>query len=532
MVKNKIFAVSIVLALIVLAAAITLSVPVATASEYNRYVTSVLNDPNLGNYTYLEKPGFPVYISNGSILIGQNYTIICPLQAGHSYHVYCYGAWINLGSNPKTDYNIYVYDPQGNLVSEHTQAAGLPEHLGTTVNDAYFVPQYTGNYSWVIVNDPRTSHGSEQATFMIIEHVDCDQWYSQYVEGYSGNTTQYYTNWAYDFTTNSSNIVIYVNVPQTLDMYEGRLYLMTGQTSFMLNNVPLPVETGLYGNGTGVGGYNMDTGTYQGVASASCEYHGQDTIINYTTTDTSTNTYHLVLMGETDSGTVNFMVKTNFNSSLTPISTPSAITPDKEAVVTYNASSANIENAVLNYSIDGWNTTKQLNMDLNGTVCNATIPQQMAGTLVQYTIAGVDVYENNLSASGNFTVKNLASFSDFTATSTLTVGSNVTFTGKISVPDAQVFITILSTRSVDNVTCIAKDDGSFSVTYKPQASGQYEVQASFLGDNKTYYGMSETSLVTVNEPSFTVKYGLYIGLGIIGAMAAICAVLFIRSRRE
>ena len=76
--------------------------------EYQRYVHTYLNSGDLGNWTYVEKPVFPVQINTSQISIGQNWSIVCPLSAGHSYHVYCYGAWVNMGPAPKTDYDIYV----------------------------------------------------------------------------------------------------------------------------------------------------------------------------------------------------------------------------------------------------------------------------------------------------------------------------------------------------------------------------------------------------------------------------------------
>ncbi|MEM4143346.1 MAG: hypothetical protein QW445_04310, partial [Candidatus Bathyarchaeia archaeon] len=150
-----------------------LNVTAQTAIEYQRYVHTYLNAPGKGNWTYIEKPIFPIYINSSQIPIGQNWTIVCPLEAGHSYHVYCYGAWVHTGSKPKTDYDIYVYNPQGSLESTHTESAGLPEHLGTTVEDPFFVPASSGNYSFVIVNDARESRGADQATFMIIENIEC-----------------------------------------------------------------------------------------------------------------------------------------------------------------------------------------------------------------------------------------------------------------------------------------------------------------------------------------------------------------------
>ena len=104
------------------------SIQLTTTSEYTTYVHNYVNSPQ-GNYTYVEKPIFPVLINSSQIPIGGNWTIICPLQANHNYHIYCYGAWINTSSAAKTDYDFYVYDPQGNLESTHTESAGLPATL-------------------------------------------------------------------------------------------------------------------------------------------------------------------------------------------------------------------------------------------------------------------------------------------------------------------------------------------------------------------------------------------------------------------
>ena len=116
------------------------SVEAQVFPEYQRYVHTYFNYGVLGNWTYVEKPMFPVYLNDSQVSIGQNWSVVCPLQANHSYHVYCYGAWVNTGAEPKTDYDIYVYNPEGTLESMHTEAAGLPEHLGTTVDDPFFVP--------------------------------------------------------------------------------------------------------------------------------------------------------------------------------------------------------------------------------------------------------------------------------------------------------------------------------------------------------------------------------------------------------
>ena len=100
----------------------------------------------------------------------------------------------------------------------------------------------------MIVNDARESHGAQQATFMIIENVECDKWTTHFVEGKIGSSAAFNTSWAYEFMTNSSRIELCVRVPDTLDMYEARLYLMSNSKSVSVNNVSLPWEPGLYGN--------------------------------------------------------------------------------------------------------------------------------------------------------------------------------------------------------------------------------------------------------------------------------------------
>jgi hypothetical protein len=194
-----------------------LTTQLTSTSEYTSNVHNYATPQ--GNFIYVDKPIFPVLFNNSQIPIGGNWTIICPLQANHNYHIYCYGSWINTSSAAKTDYDFYVFDPQGNLESTHTESAGLPPHLGTTTEDPLFTPTQSGNYSFVITNNPVDSKSAQQATFMIIENLVCDQWYTTYVEGTNNSTLSFHTNWAYEFVTNSSYVELYITVPQTLDMY-------------------------------------------------------------------------------------------------------------------------------------------------------------------------------------------------------------------------------------------------------------------------------------------------------------------------
>jgi hypothetical protein len=120
------------------------SLQLTATQEYNQYVHTYINTEE-GNYTQIDKPTFPVMINDSQIQIGAKWTITCPLQANHNYHVYCYGKWVNTSSSAKTDYNIDVYGPSGNLESSHTEAAGFPEHLGTTSTVPLFTPKESGD---------------------------------------------------------------------------------------------------------------------------------------------------------------------------------------------------------------------------------------------------------------------------------------------------------------------------------------------------------------------------------------------------
>jgi hypothetical protein len=517
---------------------ITLSVSVGApaSTEYERYVHTYTNDGALGNWTYLEKPLFPVYFNTSQIAIGQNWTVVCPLQAEHSYHVYCYGSWVHTGPEPKTDYDIYVYNPAGELESMHTEAAGLPEHLGTTVDDPFFVPAHSGNYTFVIVNDARESHGAEQATFMIIEHVDCDKWYTHDVEGKNGSQAAFDTSWAYEFMTDSPRIELWVQVPDTLDMYEARLYLMSDAQSPSVNNVSLPWEPGLYGNlSVTVGGYNLEDEGYRGVAYASCEYPGQDMYLNYTAPSAGPNVYHLVLMGEVGSGTIEFLVKTTFGGMLSPLTFPSRVYPTDETLIAYEANSTELENATLQYTIDDWTNVTTLPMVVSNMTCNATIPQQQAGVVVEYAVNAVDVVKNNLTATGNFTVKYPSQISEFNATrKSVTLGENITVTGTLSEEAAGGSVTVqfMSANDTTTVTCKALENGTFTATFQPEATGNWTAQATFTGSDSVYECESPVVQVTVQEPSFLAQNGIFIGGGVGGGLAAVGAVVYIKKYRQ
>jgi hypothetical protein len=530
---QRIFTIAVIAALLLVSLQFKVDAQIDAEAypEYARYV----HTDWVVNLTYVEKPMFPVYLNESQVPIGDSWTVVCPLQANHSYHVYCYGDWVHTGDEPKTDYDIYVYNPEGELEGTHTEAAGLPEHLGTTVDDAFFVPAVSGNYTFSIVNDARESNGAEQATFMIIENVECDRWYTHASSGKVADAPAFNTSWAYEFLTDSPLIELWVRVPDTLDMYEARLYLMSNAESFKVNNVSLPWEPGLYGNRTTMGGYNLESEAYRGVAYASCEYNGQDMFLNYSQPSASKNTYHLVLMGEVGSGNIDFLVKTTFGGELSPLTFPARVTPSNITEIAYATNTTRLENATLEYTVDGWKNTTKMDMVVSNMTCNATIPRQEAGSLVEYRVKATDAIKNALTTTGNYSVKYLSAITDFNATYTpVTIGNNITVTGTVSAEagGAPITITFMSVNATKTVTCTALANGTFTATFQPDITGTWMVQASFAGNSSSYACESESVMVEVQEQSFLVAYGLYIGGGVGGGLAAVGAVVYIKKYRE
>ena len=508
-------------------------------TAYDRFENVLIASGNysvVSSLTVLEKPISPVLFAESQIEIGRDWTVVCPLKANHSYHVYLYGEWINNGSEPKTNYDVYVYDPYYISEGKHTASAGLLEHLGNTFDTALFTPKHSGNYTFVIVNDPGSSRGAQGATFMIIEDIECDVWVEHYIEGKSGGMPVFNTTWAYEFATESRNIEVLVNVPDTLTVYEARLYLMTDPTVAnltFLNNVPLAWEAGLYGNRTGkngmVGGYNLESGGYRGVAYASSQYFGQDIRFNFTSSNAAKNLYHLVLIGGKGGGTVEFMVKTIFDAALDPLIVPKKAYPGESVVVSYVSRSTRLVNATLQYSMDRWANLTSVNMEiLNNEACKMSIPAQAAGTLVDYKVTAVDVPRNVLTVNGSYTVKWPTSLNLSLVQQAVTVGDIITVKGNLIPASGNASITIYFDygNASESIACETLTDGSFTSGFRPQVAGKWGVQAVFFENNLRYGGISSQLWIEVQEPSFFAQYWLYIVGGAGGGVAAAVFVVF------
>ncbi|MCS7113942.1 MAG: hypothetical protein RMJ15_09595 [Nitrososphaerota archaeon] len=484
---------------------------------------------------------FPVLFEDSQIPMGGSWRVICPLEANRCYHVYLYGEWINTGSDPKTDYDIYVYNPLGELECYSTEAAGLPECLSGSPGEAFFAPKHSGNYTFLIVNDARESRGSQQATLMVIEHVECNVWHEHYVEGKDSNGEPvFHTSWAYEFTTESQNIEVWVRVPETLDMYEVRLYLMTDPKSAnktLLKGVPIPWEPGLYGEVKDkVGGYNLESKGHRGAAYASCENYGQDMFLNFSlpSAGAGKNLYHLVFIGEAGKGTIKFLVKTKFDGAyLKPLKVPEQAYPGDNVTVAYISEPTSLENATLSYTTDGWANVTTVSMTiLEGRICQAVIPGQAAGTTVNYRIEAVDALLNPLNASGSYTVKYASAINLTCAEETATVNKNVTVKGALTpkIEGQPIRVTFTLGNETVEVPCSTLENGAFSVSFKPERAGLLIVEAAYAGNSQVYGCAGGPLVIKVEEQPLIVQYTPYIGVICSMAVIVVIIVHMVRAR--
>jgi hypothetical protein len=498
-----------------------------------------INEPPFGNWTYTRKPVNPMCINNSQIPIGANWTYVYRLTENHTYHAYCYGEWMDDGTTPQTDYDIYVYNPFGQLESYHTEAAGLPEHLGTTLDQPFFSPKHSGNYTFVIRNDPRESQTAEAATFMIIEHLGLNVWHSRPIEGKRGNQSLENTSWAYEFTADTPRLEIQVEVPETLDMYEARLYLMGNpsyQVGKLLNGYPLAWELGLYGETSGdFGGYNLESKGFRGNAYASCEDFGQDMLLNYTTSYEEQSLYHLVLIGELGSGNVSFRIKTDFGNPQLNLDPVSRVSPDEETPVSASSESSRIARAYLHHSSDNWSNSNIAAMSVNNQTCNGTIPAQDAGVTLRFRIEAFDDLDNIMSVNGSYVVKHPTNLDLTTKKRTVTLGENMSLIGWVKPDladlDTYVKLVFVSQNGTRKEGLYLATAGNFSASLKPPFPGSWGVQAFFAGDSLRFESSSDTLQFTILEPSFLAKHSLFIYAGV-GAAILISTVVFMLRRRE
>ena len=170
--------------------------------------------------------------------------------------------------------------------------------------------------------------------------------------------------------------------------------------------------------------------------------------------------------------------------------------------------------------------------ETSNQICNATLPGQRAGSLVQYRIDALDVLNNNLTATGNYTVKAQSTLNINAIKDPIVLGENISVTGNIT-PNgnySKVKVQFSTSNSTQTVNATITPNGNFTANFKPDSSGVWSVSATVPETQSSWRCDSEPLTVTVNEPPFYVKYSLFIIIGLVVASAVSGVVWFLKFR--
>ena len=458
----------------------------------------------------IEKPLDPVYINpdetkpgiiNVDLDIGETWNVIYTLEGGKRYHIFLVGEWVDF-TDPQTDYDIFTYSPYGEE-TWHTESAGIPEHVANDRLHQLFETDVTGSYTFEIVNDKRDSNGTDAAVFMLIEHVDTDTWYTQYFEGRRNDKPVFYTTWSYEFTTDAPRVRVIVNVSDTLDMYEARLYPMANLMAGIGDDVwgiPVPFGSLLMGDteydkttGTTYGGYNT---TIEGYVDrelmASCEYKGEDMEIllempgalNQTIADNMTSiSYYLVLIAERGQGDAEFYVQTDFTPpKITLVEPPEMGYASEETLIEASITSASeVRRVWADYTYDGGETWGTEELEPERGLYAGELPPFPAGVHLSYTVHARDELGGVGTVDAGFPVKNRVTLSCEPSKSKVKMGESVEVRGTATPSVGNVVLRFKNGDHEETVEVEPDALGTFRYTFKPSLMGEWNLQALFSG---------------------------------------------------
>jgi hypothetical protein len=462
-----------------------------------------------GTITVVREPVPAVIIDDGLISVGETHTYSYRLEKDHTYHVYLSGEWADPEVHD-TDYDLYVYEYDAyssTLLSTHTEAAGLLEQVGNDPEGRFFTPDDSGLYYIAVRNDVIESYASEPGTLMVIERIETDAWQERWMEGKIDEEPQSTTFWSYEFTSSSPRIRVQVDVPDTLDMYEARLYAMANPEAGigeMIRGIPVAWEPGLRGELNGIyGGFNLNQTGFRHVdAMASCERNGEDMIIDYAAPAEGDILYHVALIAEYGIGKIDFIVQTDFDppnvTILDPLEVVEALEPTPlEFEVNDMTEVTSLE---FIYSFDGWETQRTLNPSSteNGTQ-RVTFSPVNPGTTVEYSIEAEDKMGNHGETDGNFYVMGASTLEVSFNEEEVTAGGEVDIRGRLNPGGEYVNISITNGETHFNVTQETDPDGRFSYPFKPSSTGNWTLQASYNGSEAYHPSATEPVNLTVSS---------------------------------
>jgi len=467
---------------------------------------------NIANELFGEKvnvgnPVPAVVIEEDQITIGNSSTFIYRLVAGHRYHIYLSGEWED-ATDHATDYDIYVYEIEGikaHLYSSHTESAGILEQVTNDDEEQYFVPEETGLYYFIVGNDAIESSGAEPATLMVLEHIEPNSWTSKTMKGKVNEEPVPETTWSYEFVTSADRIRVYVEVPDTLDMYEVRLYVMANPAAGkgqVINGIPVAWEPGLRAEVSGVyGGFNLDPKGFRNKdAMASCEKSGDDMVIDYETPSGEDLLYHLAFIAEYGRGRLNFVVQTDFDPPTLELIDPPEIVEAYEPVpVGVDVEDElPLRSVTCRYTKDGGDSWRAVTLEKEAEgVYSGVIPGVSPGVEVEYVFEAEDEMGNIDDISGEYKAMGSSSLSLEVDEQRVLGGEDVVVRGVLQPREREVTVTYIREDAEYNFSVQTDYVGSYNHSLTTDATGEWAVYAEYAGDDDYPPARSETFNFTV-----------------------------------
>jgi len=487
----------------------------ATAAPYYAYEGEFINVPRLG---------WPVKIPENYTLPGDVVTFNYTLEGGHTYHAYLIGEYVNLNGH-LTDYDVFLYretSTGARFLSSHTEAAGYPEQISNDGEGRYFTPTVSGNYYFTVRNDPLESQGSESAILVVTERLDLNSWYPRFLsEPIGDGEVSYDTGWVYEFTSSDPRLRISVDVPDTLDMYEARLYVVGHPQKLVgvnVKGVPTPWWLGLNATLDGVyGGVNDDPQGFRHLnMSDSCEHMGEDMLIEYAQPLRGEVLYHLVLIPEYGNGTINTRVQTDFSTpKITLLDTVSEVNSGEQVNVRCRIDDRSaLASVSLQYSVDS-GTWREAPYASSGPYYNGTLPGQGPGAVVHYRWEVEDSLGNEAQASGSYKAMMSTSLSVSLDKRKVLGGEYVILSGEMNLPDTKVQV-YYAQGTATRFEVTTDKDGGFTHVFYPGTLGEWTVYAEYLGGGSYRSSSSNRESFTVQRKPTSVTLNVsspVIGLG-------------------
>gem|GEM_PF-595451 len=446
------------------------------------------------------------------------------LEASNKYHIFLVGNWVS-NETDATDYDIWVYNKNG-ILSRHTESAGLPEQVGNDAQNQYFIPSETGDYTFRIINDPKDSGGADPAVFMVMQHIEMNRRYTLELIGKYNPNDQYTSKayHAYEFDTSAEDFELFVSVPDSLDMYEARVYPMANpaaQVGYYIRGIGVPTGDLLTSEtpSGSYGGYNYKYEKFRfSEWTASCERNGYDMDVTFgaplhneteLVLEDRTVFYYLVLMAEYDQGAIQFYLKTDARNPNVTLVDPGVLgyTDDRIKVEAKVSSNNVLDSVWVNYTTDDWATQSRVEMAIDGDVFRGYIPKQALNKVVKYRVYTVDEIENQGSASSSFEVKERVTPELTVDRITLYGGESITFFGSSNVANKNHILRIQGATSKD-ITVTTDTTGKFQYTYKPPVTGSFTAALVYSGDPVYHVASTPPQEFTVAKRELTVSLTL------------------------